>query len=75
MLSDESKENNEVFTYTVELILFLTVVKMPAWSFILSFFETGDEVKGKSMVIIKIALSQHVSLLFFLMYTLKHESD
>lgn len=38
------------------------------------FFEIGDEGKGKSVVVIKIALSLCVSLLF-LIYTLQHKSD
>lgn len=62
MLSDESKKNNQVSPYTAELIPSLTVISLPAGSFLLSLFETKDEGKGKPREAIKIVCSQCVSL-------------
>ena len=39
-------------------------------SFVLSFFEIVDEGEGKCVVVIEISLSQYVSFLCFLIYTL-----
>lgn len=57
MLSDESKKNNQVSPYAAELTPSLTVIRLPACSFMLSLFETEVEGKGKFTEAIKIALS------------------
>lgn len=67
MLSDESKKNNLVSPSTAELIPSLTVIRVPARSFLLSLFETEDEGKGKFREAIKIVLSQCVFLTLFLL--------
>lgn len=66
-LSDESKQNNQVSPSIAELIPSLTVISVPACSFLLSLFETEEEGKGKFREAIKIVLSQCVSLTLFLL--------